>query len=200
MTTYFVTGTDTDVGKTVVSTLLVRQLNAYYWKPVQSGTNDIEDKNEVQRLGGISDDRILPCGYELTEPLSPHEAARIDGVEIDLNKIEKPSVDGDLVIEGAGGVLVPLNDDTMIIDLIEKMDCEAIVVARSGLGTINHTLLTLKALRDRNIAIKGVVLNGPLNEKNKKAIEQFGQVRIVGEIPYIEDGDFKKLEHAIFDL
>ncbi|WP_417795562.1 dethiobiotin synthase [Terasakiella pusilla] len=200
MTHYFVTGTDTDVGKTVVSTLLVRQLGAFYWKPVQSGTNDIEDKNEVMRLGGIGPEKILPCVYELTEPLSPHDAAAIDGVEIDMDVIQKPDVAGDLVIEGAGGIFVPINNEFFMIDLIKKMDCEVIVVARSGLGTINHTLLTLKALRDREITIKGVVLNGPLNERNKKAIEQFGKVRILGEIPYIENQDFMKLEQNLFQL
>lgn len=200
MTHYFVTGTDTDVGKTVVSTLLVRQLSASYWKPVQSGTNDIEDKNEVMRLGGIGPEKILPCVYELTEPLSPHDAAAIDGVEIDLAAIQKPDVAGDLVIEGAGGVFVPINNEFFMIDLIERMDCEVIVVARSGLGTINHTLLTLNALKERNITVKGVVLNGPLNERNKKSIEQFGKVRILGEIPYIENQDFMKLDKSLFQL
>ncbi|NVK18272.1 MAG: dethiobiotin synthase [Methylocystaceae bacterium] len=200
MTTYFVTGTDTDVGKTVVSALLVDQLNATYWKPIQSGTNDVEDKNEVMKLVGIDESRILPCRYELTEPLSPHEAARIDGVEIKLDEIEKPEVEGNLIIEGAGGVYVPINNDHMMIDLIEKMNCETIVVARSGLGTINHTLLTLKALRDKGIAITGVILNGPVNLKNKKAIEQFGKVRILGEIPYLEKRDFLMLEKPLFQL
>lgn len=200
MTHYFVTGTDTDVGKTVVSTLLVRQLNAFYWKPVQSGTKDIEDKNEVMRLGQIDAEKILPCAYELTEPLSPHDAAAIDGVEIDLATIEKPEIDGHLVIEGAGGIFVPINNEFFMIDLIEKMECEVIVVARSGLGTINHTLLTLKALRDRGITVKGVVLNGPLNERNKKSIEQFGKVRILGEIPYMEKQDFMELDQNCFQL
>lgn len=200
MTTYFVTGTDTDVGKTVISALLVDQLKAHYWKPIQSGTNDIEDKNEVMKMAGIDESRILPCRYELTEPLSPHEAARIDGVDIDLAELTKPEVTGNLVIEGAGGVFVPINDDHLMIDVIEKMDCEAIIVARSGLGTINHTLLTLKALRDRGIAIAGVVLNGPINPNNKKAIEQFGKVRILGEIPYLEKRDFLMLEKPFFQL
>jgi len=136
----------------------------------------------------------------LTEPLSPHDAAKIDGVEINLEKIVKPNINAPLVIEGAGGVFVPLNDNDLMIDLIEKMDCQVIVVARSGLGTINHTLMTLKCLRDRGIQIAGVVLNGPLNDKNKKAIEQFGQVSIVGEITYIENHDFSKLTHPIFTL
>jgi len=200
MTTYFVTGTDTDVGKTVVSSLLVNHLNAYYWKPIQSGTNECEDKNEVQKLCGIVEDKILPCSYELTEPLSPHEAARIDGVQIDMDKINVPVVDGPLIIEGAGGVFVPLNDDSLMIDLMKKISCPAIVVARSSLGTINHTLLTLKALRDHDIEVAGVILNGEINEKNKKAIEQFGKVSILGEVPYMEELSYSKLKHIKLDI
>lgn len=200
MTTYFVTGTDTDVGKTIVSALLTQQLDGFYWKPVQSGIIDIEDKETVQNIGNIAPERILPCAYELREPLSPHEAARRDGVEIDLAKIIKPQVNAPLVIEGAGGVFVPLNDQDLMIDLIKQMNCEVIVVARSGLGTINHTMLTLYALRDCEIPVKGVVLNGPLNPDNKNAIEQFGKVRILGEIPYIEELNFSEIEKPIFDI
>ncbi|GGF51221.1 hypothetical protein GCM10011332_00520 [Terasakiella brassicae] len=200
MTTYFVTGTDTDVGKTIVSALLTQQLDGFYWKPVQSGIIDIEDKETVQKVGNIAPERILPCAYELREPLSPHEAARRDGVEIDLAKIIKPQVNAPLVIEGAGGVFVPLNDQDLMIDLIKKMDCEVIVVARSGLGTINHTMLTLHALQNYKIPVKGVVLNGPLNPDNKNAIEQFGKVRILGEIPYIEELNFSGIEKPIFDI
>jgi len=200
MTTYFVTGTDTDVGKTVASGLLTAQLGAYYWKPIQSGIIEAEDKETVREIAAIPSERILPCSYELREPLSPHEAARREGVRIDLARIEKPKVDGPLVIEGAGGVYVPLNDDDMMLDLIKKMTCEVIIIARSGLGTINHTLLTLNALRSYEIPVKGVILNGPLNPCNKIAIEQFGKVGILGQIPFIEDLDFSKGEMPIFDL
>jgi len=200
MTTYFVTGTDTDVGKTVAAALLTQQLGAFYWKPVQSGTNEAEDKEDVRRICDIPKEKILPCAYELTEPLSPHEAARIDGVQIEMERIIKPQVNAPLVIEGAGGVFVPLNDEVMMIDLIHNMGCEAIVVARSGLGTINHTLLTLEALRSKDIPIKGVILNGPLNPRNKNAIEQFGKARILGEIPFVEGLDFSELKKPLFDL
>lgn len=200
MTTYFVTGTDTDVGKTIVSALLTQQLDGFYWKPVQSGIIDIEDKETVQKIGNIAPERVLPCAYELREPLSPHEAARRDGVKIDLAKIIKPQVNAPLVIEGAGGVFVPLNDHDLMIDLIKQMDCEVIVVARSGLGTINHTMLTLHALQNYKIPVKGVVLNGSLNPDNKNAIEQFGKVRILGEIPYIEELNFSGIEKPIFDI
>ncbi|WP_135078218.1 dethiobiotin synthase [Terasakiella sp. SH-1] len=200
MTTYFVTGTDTDVGKTVISALLTQQLGAFYWKPVQSGTIEAEDRKTVQRLADIPDEKILPCAYELREPLSPHEAARLDNVEIDIERIIKPKVTGHLVIEGAGGVFVPLNNNYMMIDLIKRMECEAIVVARSGLGTINHTLLTLNALRSNDIPVKGVILNGALNQRNKIAIEQFGNVDILGEIPYVENMDFSTMSKPVFDL
>jgi len=200
MTTYFVTGTDTDVGKTVASALLTAQLDAYYWKPIQSGIIEAEDKETVREIADIAPERILPCSYELREPLSPHEAARREGVCIDFDRIEKPEVDGPLVIEGAGGVYVPLNDDYMMLDLMKKMSCDVIIVARSGLGTINHTLLTLNALRSYEIPVKGVILNGPLNPCNKIAIEQFGKVRILGQIPFIEDLDFSKGEIPVFDL
>jgi dethiobiotin synthetase len=194
MKRYFVTGTDTDVGKTVVSALLVKKLSAYYWKPIQSGIIDIEDKDTVQKISGAPDDKILPCAYELREPLSPHDAAEIDGVRIDLDAIIMPDVEGPLVIEGAGGVFVPINEKHLMIDLIKKLDCEVIVVARSGLGTINHTLLTLKALRDEGIRIKGIILNGELNPRNKKSIEGFGAVTTLGEIPRIQNLDFSDFE------
>jgi dethiobiotin synthase len=200
MSCYFVTGTDTDVGKTVVSSLLVKQLGAYYWKPIQSGTNDCEDKNEVLELSGISPEKILPCSYELTEPLSPHDAAKIDGVDIDFDQIKKPIVDGPLIIEGAGGVFVPINDDYLMIDLMAKLQCPAIVVARSGLGTINHTLLTLKALRDYGIEVAGVILNGELNPRNKKAIEQFGDIPILGQIPRFEKLDFSDTQQPLINI
>lgn len=193
MSTYFVTGTDTDVGKTVVSAWLVHHLNASYWKPIQSGMCELPDKNEIQRLCQIPPERILPSVYELNEPLSPHEAARLDGIEIDLEQIKKPEVKGPLVIEGAGGVLVPINQTTFMIDLIEKMQCPTIIVARSGLGTINHTLLTLKILRDKSVPIAGVVMNGPLNKKNKRAIEEFGKVKVLAEIPHVQDIDLTYL-------
>lgn len=200
MKKYFVTGTDTDVGKTVISALLVRQLDAYYWKPVQSGTIEAEDKLEVQKLAGLTDDRILSCAYELSEPLSPHAAALLDNIEISLNEIKLPIVDGNLIIEGAGGIFVPLNETELMIDLIKKLNLEVIVVARSTLGTINHTLMTLECLKKRGIVIKGVILNGPLNQSNKKAIESFGQVDILGEIPTLEELNFSTIDKNIFNL
>ncbi len=200
MKKYFVTGTDTDVGKTVVAALLCEQLNAYYWKPIQSGTIEVEDKKNVQKIADIPDERILPCTYELKEPLSPHEAAFREGVTIELEKIITPQVNGPLVIEGAGGVMVPLNNDAMMIDLICQMDCEVIVVARSGLGTINHTLLTLGALYHHSVPVKGVVLNGPLNSDNKRAIEKFGETRILAQLPFVEGLNFDVLQKPLFDL
>jgi dethiobiotin synthase len=185
----FVTGTDTDVGKTVVSAILVAGLEANYWKPVQSGvavsTNSAEnsDSGWIRSILQLTDDRINKERYVLNEPLSPHAAAKIDGVQIDLDDFELPAPnERSLVVEGAGGVLVPLNDKHLMLDLIAKFSLPVVVVCRSGLGTINHTLLTLRALRDRGMTILGVVMNGPRNNSNREAIEHFGKVKVIAEV------------------
>lgn len=185
----FVTGTDTDVGKTVVSAILVAGLEANYWKPVQSGvavsTNSAEnsDSGWIRSILQLTDDRINKERYVLNEPLSPHAAAKIDGVQIDLDDFELPAPnERSLVVEGAGGVLVPLNDKHLMLDLIAKFSLPVVVVCRSGLGTINHTLLTLRALRDRSMTILGVVMNGPRNNSNREAIEHFGKVNVIAEV------------------
>jgi dethiobiotin synthetase len=180
----FVTGTDTGVGKTVVAASLVAGLDAVYWKPVQSGLLEPTDTETVRRLTGHAGASFLPETYRLTQPLSPHASAALDGVAIDLAAIRPPVVPEGrhLVVEGAGGVLVPLNDRFLMIDLIAALAMPVLVVARSTLGTINHTLLTLQALRGAGIEILGVVLNGPRHPGNRQAIEQYGQVAVLGEI------------------
>lgn len=180
----FVTGTDTGVGKTVVCAWIARHWGASYWKPVQSGLAE-RDADTVERLGGLSRERLHPSTYELRAPLSPHEAARREGRCIDIEAFALPSLSGPLVVEGAGGVLVPLNDEHRIIDLMVRLGLPALIVARSGLGTLNHTLLTLEALRRRSIRIAGVVLNGPPNQPNREAIERLGQVPRVVELALI---------------
>ncbi|MHA1539227.1 MAG: dethiobiotin synthase [Alphaproteobacteria bacterium] len=182
---FFVTGTNTGIGKTIASAALCRALDADYYKPVQSGIADGDDDCKVvQDLTGLSDARIHRPIYALQAPLSPHEAARLEGVEIDLDKLTLPDIDGrNLIVEGAGGVLVPLNDDALMIDLMAKMNLPVVIVASSGLGTINHTLLTIEALRHREIEIAGVILNGDSSPANKKAIEVYGNVKVIGEIP-----------------
>ncbi len=180
---FFVTGTDTDVGKTVAAAWLTLHLGGRYWKPVQSGLQGETDSQLVRRLTGAE---VAPEAYRLPDPLSPHEAARRVGVTIDLEKIVIPEGSRPLVIEGAGGLLVPLNDDALVIDLIARLGLPAILVSRSTLGTINHTLLSLEALRRRQLTIAGVVINGPRNAHNRAAIERYGEVRVIAEIPPVQ--------------
>lgn len=171
----FVTGTGTDVGKTVASTILSLGLKRAYWKPVQTG--DVLDRDFASKFGATT----YPSIYNLRAPRSPHEAAALEGVTLDLDRIQAPS--GKLVIEGAGGVLVPLNDRALMVDLIVKLKARPIVVATSSLGTINHTLLTIEALRARGLEPMGVLLNGEADEANANAIEKYGHTRILGRIP-----------------
>lgn len=178
----FVTGTDTNVGKTVISAWLSYHLKASYWKPVQSGTVEGFDSKIVLKLADV---KIFPEIYSLKAPLSPHLAAAMEGIEINLNKISFPKTNDALVIEGAGGVFVPLNTRQTILDLISYLKVPTIVVARSTLGTINHTCLTLEALRSRSIHIAGVIMNGPLNPDNKQAIEHFGKTKVLAEIEHL---------------
>lgn len=179
---FFVTGTDTDVGKTVASAWLALHLNGSYWKPVQSGITGPTDEQIIRTLTGFLDDRIFPPTYTLTQPLSPHESARRDGVTIEMGRFALPMAGRPLVVEGAGGLMVPLNDKNFVIDLIAQLGTPAILVARSGLGTINHTLLSLKALRDKNIPVAGLIVNGPKTAHNRQALEEYGGVKVLAEI------------------
>lgn len=179
----FVTGTDTNVGKTVAAAWLIQHLEADYWKPVQSGTEEGTDADTLARLLRLPPERIHPSSYVLRAPLSPHEAARLEGIVIQPERLVLPSTSRRLVVEGAGGVLVPLTDSFLMIDLMARLGLPVAVVARSTLGTINHTLLTLEALRARRLEIAGVILNGPLDPANRDAIERFGRVRVLGHLP-----------------
>ncbi len=183
---FFVTGTDTDVGKTVVSAWLVARLGACYWKPVQAGNHPETDSAIVRRLSDASPDRILPEAYVLPEPIAPHEAARRAGVTIDMQKLVPPPCDRPLVVEGAGGLMVPLTDRAFVIDLAHELDLPVVLVTRSTLGTINHTLLSLEAIRRRGLHLAGVVVNGPETPHNRAAIERYGQVEIIAEIPWLD--------------
>jgi|CryBogDrversion2_2_1035213.scaffolds.fasta_scaffold11385_2 dethiobiotin synthetase len=176
---FFVTGTDTNVGKTIISAWLCHNLKAAYWKPVQSGTIEGSDSKTISDL---SESEIFPEVYSLKAALSPHLAASLEGIQIDLNKITLPTTDKPLIIEGAGGVMVPLNDTHTILDLIGHLKLSTLVVARSTLGTINHTCLTLEALRSLSLPVLGVVMNGPRNTDNKQAIEHFGRTKVLAEI------------------
>ena len=173
---YFVTAIGTDSGKTVVSAILTEALKADYWKPVQSGTVDI-DRETVQRLVSNTKSIFHPERYLLKTPVSPHAAARIDGVEIDLEDFRLPQTDNHLVIEGAGGVLVPLNDKgDMVIDLALKFDAEVVLVSNIYLGSINHTLLTINELKRRGVKVKGIVFNGIPNPETEKYILEYSKL------------------------
>ena len=190
----FVTGTDTNVGKTIASAALLCRYRPHpslrYWKPVQTGIERDDDAAEVRRLAACDARSILEEGVRLRHPVSPHLAARWNGVDITLDALmamidSQPSTDR-WIVEGAGGVLVPLNGSALMIDLMVRLGFAALVVARSGLGTINHTLLTLEALRSRAVRVAGVVMVGPRNAENRLAIERYGLVEVVGELPLLE--------------
>lgn len=177
----FVTGTDTGIGKTLVSAWLTHHWRAEYWKPVQTGAAEDSDSATIAALAPAA--RVHPPAYVFQAPLSPHAAARLENASITLDGLKLPTTEGPLVVEGAGGILVPLNDRALTVDWVEHLGLPVVVVARSGLGTINHTLLTLEALNRRHIPILGVVMNGPPNPGNRAAIEQFGDTRVLAEIP-----------------
>ncbi len=194
---FFVTGTDTGIGKTVVSAILVAGLKATYWKPIQSGLEEETDTAFVRQVTGLGTQHFVPEQFRLTEPLSPHASAAIDGISIALDKFSLPEFStGHLVVEGAGGLMVPLNGEEMIIDLIRHLDLPALLVARSELGTLNHTFLSLEALRSRNIPILGVIMNGPKNESNREAIEKYGEVEVLAEVEPLAEINANVLERT----
>ena len=183
---YFMTGTDTDVGKSVASAWAMLHLDADYWKPVQSGLAGETDTQKVRSLTGYSDNRFWPSTYNLREPLSPHEAAKRDNIKIEMNAFTLPQTERALVVEGAGGVIVPLNEDSFMLDLMEKLNLPVILVCRSGLGTINHTLLSLMALHSRRVSIAGLVLSGPKMPHNRQALEDYAKLPIIAELGWLE--------------
>ena len=183
----FVSGTDTDVGKTLVAACLVRAWQAVYWKPLQTGLAEAAgDSETVMRLAGIGAERVVPPHHALQAPLSPYAAAAREQVVIDLASLRPPSVaERPLVVEGAGGLLVPVSETAMMIDLIACLGLPVVLVARGTLGTINHTLLSLEALRGRGLAVAGIVLNGPVLAGNSETIAQRGHVRILAALPLV---------------
>ena len=162
-----VAGTDTNVGKTIVSSLLVNKLDAHYWKPVQCGDLDTGgDSATVKKLSGIKANRIIPEAYRLKMPASPNQAAAAEGITIDKENLKLPNHEGALVVELAGGLMVPLRDDWLQIDQVKVWNLPVVLVARSGLGTLNHTLLSIEALENRNIKVALLILNGEKHEEN----------------------------------
>ncbi len=194
--TIVVTGTDTDVGKTVFAAALTAALGASYWKPVQAGLDEGGDTSTVARLGGLPAERILPEAYRLTTPCSPHRAAQIDGVAIDIERLAIPAIDGPLVIEGAGGVLVPITPDLLFADLFARWQYPVVLVARTGLGTINHSLLSIEALRRRDVPILGIAFIGDAVEDSEATIARLGAVRRLGRLPHLPELDATTLAAA----
>ena len=196
MNKYFVTGIGTGIGKTLVSAILTEKLKADYWKPIQSGDLDTSDSITINGLISNPQTVIHPESYRLTQPLSPHLSARLDGVNIDLDKINTPLTDNDLIIEGAGGLMVPLNEDELIIDLIKKLEVEVILVSQNYLGSINHTLLSVNLLKQYEIPIKGIIFNGEENTETERYILQYAKIKKLASIPNFSDIDKEKVKAA----
>ncbi|PTX44733.1 dethiobiotin synthetase [Christiangramia gaetbulicola] len=187
--TFFITGIGTEVGKTVVAAIVTQAMEADYWKPVQAGDLDHSDTHKIQKL--VSSDKTYyhKNAYALKTPMSPHAAAEIDEVKIEVKKMKRPRTENDLVIEGAGGLLVPLNDKETIMELIAKEDM-VVLVSRHYLGSINHTLLSIEALKSRGIEKIGVIFSGDEHPTTEEAIRKLGKVKIIGRIdeePYFDD-------------
>ncbi|QND55140.1 ATP-dependent dethiobiotin synthetase BioD (plasmid) [Phyllobacterium sp. 628] len=183
---FVVTGTDTNIGKTVFSAALADALGASYWKPIQSGLDGETDSEVVQRLGRIPSERIFPEAWRLKTPASPHLAARIDHVRILPEQLMPPASNGPLIIEGAGGMLVPLTDEVVFADVFARWQIPVILCARTGLGTINHTLLSLEALHRRSIPVFGVVFIGDEQADTQTIIGKLGGATCLGRLPLLE--------------
>ena len=200
--TFVVTGTDTDIGKTVFAAGLTVALGATYWKPVQAGLDDGSDSSRVAALG-VAEADIIPEAYRLTTPCSPHRAAEIDGVVIDPARLALPDIDGPLVVEGAGGALVPVTRELLYADLFAQWNAPVIVVARTGLGTINHSLLTIEALRYRGVPILGLAFIGDPEPDSETTICTIGKVARLGRLPMLDPLTPETLRgafHTHFDL
>lgn len=186
---FWVTGTDTDVGKTLACAMLQVGTKGSYWKPIQSGTIEGTDTETMIRLTDMDRTHFIPEVYRLTQPLSPHRAAEIDGVTIRLDSFHRPDTrlikNQTLIIEGAGGILVPINSDEYIIDLMKTVVAPVILVCRSTLGTINHTLMSIEILRNHGLTIHGFIINGPENISNRDAIVHYGEIRHLASIPVL---------------
>ena len=203
MTALVVTGTDTGIGKTRFAAALVAALDGCYWKPVQAGLDEPTDSGIVAALSGLPAERILPEAYRLRAPLSPHRAAELEGITIAVDALNPPATDRPLVIEGAGGVLVPLDATTLYADLFARWQLPVILCARTALGTINHSLLSIEALRARNTPIRGLVFIGDANEDSEATIARVGQVKRLGRLPWLDPLDGAALRSnfaANFDI
>ena len=184
-----ITGIDTEVGKTIISAIVVEALKADYWKLIQAGDLDQLDSHRVKSLISNKTSVFHPEKYLLSQPMSPHAAANIDGVEINLKDFSLPDTSNkNLVIEGAGGLMVPINEKgDMIVDLLSHLVDEVVLVSKNYLGSINHTLMSIELLKQKNIPIKGVIFNGESNPETERIIEKLGKVKIIGKIPFTDN-------------
>jgi len=190
----FITGISTDVGKTVTSAIIVEALEADYWKPIQAGDLNLSDTHKVKSQISNSKSQFFPNAYELNTPASPHLAAEIDGITIDIKNIIEPKTENHLVIEGAGGIFVPLNDNETIVDLIQP-DYKVIVVSRHYLGSINHTLLTIEVIRNRGFEVAGIIFSGSENKSTESLILNKTAIQCIGRIdeePYFDQNVIKE--------
>ena len=186
-------GTDTDVGKTIVSSFFVQGLKGIYWKPIQSGTEEGTDTKTVCNLLNLEPNRSLSERYKFKAPVSPHWAAEQESGFIEPSNLKLPDLDELIIIETAGGLMVPLNRDWLQIDQLKVWGAPIILVARTGLGTLNHTLLSLEALKHRNLDVLGIVLNGLPHKDNPKTLEQFGNTKILASLPIFDEVNAKVL-------
>ncbi|WP_230482796.1 dethiobiotin synthase [Sphingomonas sp. Leaf21] len=195
MSTVIVTGTDTEIGKTVFAAALTGALGASYWKPVQAGTDE-QGHGDAETVAALSGRPVLPSAYRLRTPCSPHRAAEIDGLTIARERLALPQVDGPLVAEGAGGVLVPVTREMLFADLFAHWGRPVVLVARTGLGTINHSLLSIEALRSRGVPILGVAFVGEAVEDSEATIAAIGGVKRLGRLPRLATLDRATLAAA----
>ena len=191
---FVICGTDTDIGKTLISSFFVRGLNAFYWKPIQSGIETSTDSQTLEKLARINKAKIINEAYVFTKPLSPHWAAEIDQKTIDFNFLQLPKVNDPLIVETAGGLMVPLTRNFLQIDQIKKWGLPVILVCKSSLGTLNHTLLSIEALQKRNINILGLVVNGEKHLDNPKTLVEFSRIPVIAEFPYLPKVDSNNLD------
>ena len=187
MKKFIVTGIGTDIGKTVVSSILAEALKATYWKPVQAGDLDNSDSIKIKKWCSESV-QVLPEVFRLSQPLSPHSAAEIDNIKITANDLVLPEVDGNFILEGAGGIMVPLNQEGLLfVDLIPMWNLPVILVSRHYLGSINHTLLTAEILQNRGIKIEGVIFVGDENKSTESIILSKTKLKLIARIPIAEE-------------
>tara|TARA_S200000501_G_C20851914_1_gene756015 strand:+ start:778 stop:1395 length:618 start_codon:yes stop_codon:yes gene_type:complete len=194
MKKYFITGIGTEVGKTIASAIITQALKADYWKPIQAGELDTSDTMKVQSLVSNEKSKFHTERYRLNEPMSPHASAKKDNITIDINQIDTPKTNNHLIIEGAGGLLVPLNNKDTILNLIKKTKCEVILISKHYLGSINHSLMSIEILKNNNIPIKGILFNGEENKETEDIIVKMTGINVLGRIEIIKNLNRKKID------